>query len=64
MAIAIRDSVTVSMAAEISGVFSVMSLVSWVCVLTCVGTTSDKAGTSRTSSKVKASGSGVVNISF
>ena len=40
MAMAMRDSVTVSMAEEISGVFSVMSRVSWVCVLTCAGTTS------------------------
>ncbi len=30
-----RDSVTVSMAEESSGVFSVISLVNWVCVLTC-----------------------------
>ena len=40
MAMAMRDSVTVSMAEEISGVFSVMLRVSWVCVLTCAGTTS------------------------
>ena len=40
IAIASRDSVTVSMAADISGVFSVIRLVSRVCVLTCVGTTS------------------------
>ena len=33
MAIAIRDSVTVSMAEESSGVFRVMSRVSCVCVL-------------------------------
>ena len=37
MAMAMRDSVTVSMAEESSGVFSVMSRVSCVCVLTCVG---------------------------
>ena len=40
MAIAMRDSVTVSMADEMSGVFSVMSRVNWVCVLTDTGTTS------------------------
>jgi len=40
MAMAMRDSVTVSMAAESSGVFRVMSRVNWVCVLTCAGTTS------------------------
>jgi len=34
MAMAMRDSVTVSMAEEISGVFSVISRVNWVCVLT------------------------------
>jgi hypothetical protein len=32
MAMAMRDSVTVSMAEESSGVLSVMSRVSWVCV--------------------------------
>jgi len=40
----------------------VMFLVSWVWVLTWVGTTSERAGTRRTSSKVKASGRGKVNI--
>jgi len=40
MAMAIRDSVTVSMAEESSGVLSVMLRVNWVCVLTCTGTTS------------------------
>ena len=58
MAMARRDSVTVSMAAEMSGVLSVMLRVSWVWVLTWLGTTSLKAGTSRTSSKVRASGIG------
>ena len=62
MAMARRDSVTVSMAADISGVVSVMRRVSWVWVLTWVGTTSLYAGTSRTSSKVRASGIGVVII--
>jgi hypothetical protein len=37
---AIRDSVTVSIADEMSGVFSVMSRVNWVWVLTVTGTTS------------------------
>ncbi len=41
MAIASRDSVTVSIAADISGVASVIRLVSRTCVLTCVGTTSE-----------------------
>ena len=40
IAIASRDSVTVSIAALISGQFSVIRFVSLVCVLTCVGTTS------------------------
>ncbi len=40
MAMAMRDSVTVSMAEESSGVLSVISRVNWVCVLTCMGTTS------------------------
>src|SRR6266568_3615315 len=62
MAMARRDSVTVSMAADISGVFSVMFLVSWIWVATWVGTTSLYAGTSRTSSKVRASGMGVMII--
>ena len=35
MAMAMRDSVTVSMADEISGVLSAIPLVNWVCVLTC-----------------------------
>jgi hypothetical protein len=62
MAIAMRDSVTVSMADESSGVFSVMSRVNCVCVLTCAGTTSLKAGTSNTSSNVRASGRFLASI--
>ena len=56
MAMAMRDSVTVSIAEESSGVFSVMSRVNWVYVLTSAGTTSLPAGTSNTSSNVRASG--------
>ena len=41
MAIASRDSVTVSIAADISGVASVMFFVRLTCVLTWVGTTSE-----------------------
>ncbi len=44
-----------TLVADISGVFSVMFLVSCVCVLTCVGTTSEYAGTSSTSSNVSSS---------
>jgi hypothetical protein len=40
IAIASRASVTVSIAADISGVLSVILRVNCVCVLTCVGTTS------------------------
>src|ERR1700679_3654100 len=54
-----RDSVTVSMAAESSGVLREMPRVRSVWVLTCAGATSLKAGTSKTSSKVRASGTGV-----
>ena len=62
MAMAMRDSVTVSMADDSSGVFSVMSRVNWVCVLTVAGTTSLQAGTSNTSSKVRASGRFLASI--
>jgi hypothetical protein len=40
MAIAMRDSVTVSIADEMRGVFSVMARVNCVWVLTVTGTTS------------------------
>ena len=50
IAIAIRDSVTVSMALEISGVCSVMPRVSRVLVSTSLGMTSVSPGSSRTSS--------------
>ena len=55
MAIAILDSVTVSIAAVISGMLRLMSLVSFVFVETLSGVTSDFAGISKTSSKVKPS---------
>ena len=53
IAIARRASVTVSIAADISGMASWMSRVSIVAVETCAGTTSDAAGTRHTSSKVR-----------
>ena len=54
IAIASRDSVTVSIAALTSGTFSRMLRVSRVLTSTCVGSTSECRGTSRTSSKVRA----------
>jgi len=62
MAMASRESVTVSIAAETSGIFSRMLRVSWVVTSTRPGTTSDRAGRSSTSSKVKASGIGPSSI--
>lgn len=50
-----RASVTVSMAAVISGVFRVMRLVSRVEMEISLGSTSDLAGISSTSSKVRPS---------
>ena len=55
MAIARPDSVTVSMAAEIRGMPSSMVRVRRVRVSTCPGSTEEAAGTSNTSSNVKAS---------
>ena len=55
MAIASRDSVTVSIAAETSGMFREILRVSCVCVLTSVGRTEDFPGTSSTSSNVNPS---------
>lgn len=49
-------SVTVSMAAEINGMLSEIVLVNREDVLICAGRTEEKAGTSKTSSKVRASG--------
>ena len=55
IAIARRDSVTVSIAADISGMFMIILRVSWVCVVTSFAVTSEYPGTKRTSSKVSAS---------
>ena len=54
IAIARRDSVTVSIAALTSGTHRRMFRVSRVVTSTCVGTTFECRGTSRTSSKVRA----------
>ena len=51
-----RDSVTVSMAAEIIGTWREMDEVSLVFRSTSAGRTADSAGKRRTSSKVSASG--------
>ena len=58
MAMAMRDSVTVSMAALMRGMLSSILRVSRVVVSASAGTTSDLAGSSNTSSKVSASGTG------
>ena len=55
MAIAIFDSVTVSIAAVIIGALSTTSLARTVLVLTSLGSTSDFAGIRSTSSKVSPS---------
>ena len=55
MAMAMRASVTVSMAAVISGVFRVIYLVRRVFTAMSLGSTSDLAGISSTSSKVRPS---------
>ena len=55
MAIAILDSVTVSIAAVITGVLSVMVFVSFVVRSMSLGRTSDSAGIRSTSSKVRPS---------
>ncbi len=54
MAIAMRLSVTVSIAEERIGRLSAMSLVTRVLMSTSVGNTSERAGCSSTSSKVSA----------
>ena len=56
MAMAIRDSVTVSIALDSSGTRSEISRVSRVVVSTSLGTTSVSPGSSSTSSKVSPSG--------
>ncbi len=61
-AMAMRLSVTVSMAAETRGIRREMSLVSWVLRSTWLGCTSEKPGTSRTSSKVRACSRGKVSM--
>ena len=55
MQIAASCSVTVSIAADRSGVFSEISRVTWVLRSTSPGSTSEEPGSSRTSSKVSAS---------
>ena len=55
IAMAIRDSVTVSIAELTSGTLSLIFLVSWLDVSAVAGTTSEAAGNSRTSSKVSPS---------
>ena len=50
IAIAIRDSVTVSIALETSGIFSVTLRVNWVVVSASLGTRSEASGSSSTSS--------------
>src|SRR4030042_4480588 len=55
MQIAVRDSVTVSMAALTNGIFNRIVRVRCVPISTSLGNTSEKAGTSNTSSKVKRS---------
>ena len=59
MAIASRDSVTVSIAALSSGTFSLMFRVKRVETSTCVGSTVECCGTSSTSSNVSAVASSV-----
>ena len=53
IAMAIRDSVTVSIAELTSGTLSRIFLVSWLEVSAVAGTTSEAAGSSSTSSKVR-----------
>jgi hypothetical protein len=55
MAMASRDSVTVSMAAEASGMFTGSLRAKFVVVSTSVGSTADRPGKSSTSSKVRPS---------
>jgi hypothetical protein len=55
MAMAIFASVTVSIADESNGIFRSIDLVTFVRVSAVDGMTDDCAGTSKTSSKVKAS---------
>ena len=61
IAMAMRDSVTVSMALDSSGMRSESSRVSRVVVSTSLGMTSVSPGSSRTSSKVSPSGGNVAS---
>jgi hypothetical protein len=60
MAIAIRASVTVSIALDTSGTRNVMRLDSGAAVATSLGIRSDSAGKRSTSSKVSPSGRSIV----
>src|SRR5277367_4563808 len=61
---AMCDSVTVSMAALMMGMFSRILREIWVWVFAVAGTTSECAGRSNTSSNVRASGTGKWIIEF
>src|SRR3954469_7354316 len=61
---AMCDSVTVSMAALTIGMLMLILRVSCVCVVAVAGTTSERAGSRRTSSNVRASGTGKWIIKF
>ena len=62
IAIARRASVTVSIAADTRGTLRWIVLVSRLRVSTWLGSTRDRAGTSRTSSNVRPSGRGGVSM--
>jgi hypothetical protein len=64
MAMASRLSVTVSMAADTSGMFSLISRVNRVDTSTWVGITSDAPGSSKTSSKVSPSRISIETLRF
>ena len=64
MAMARRLSVTVSMAEDSSGMFSLMSRVSWVETSTIAGMNSDAPGSSKTSSKVSPSRISIGSLRF
>ena len=61
IAIAISDSVTVSIADEINGIAIEIVRVNWVLVSTSEGTTSEASGSRRTSSYVRPS---IATLSF
>ena len=58
------DSVTVSIAALMIGMFNRMLREIWVCVFVLAGTIPECAGRSNTSSNVRASGTGKWIIGF